>query len=144
MAAQLCLLQGHQRVNPIPEAERDDAFWQIKCESIKAGNVEAILAIFWDLLYVWSSPWFPHTESTSRFLLPLQYCMPPASPARFPVTVPTFYKGVQPTCFPVTSKPPYTAKSPCLHNTPPRGGYITHLLTLIGAQGFENLSLWVC
>jgi hypothetical protein len=26
MAAQLCLLQGHQRVNPIPEAERDDAF----------------------------------------------------------------------------------------------------------------------
>jgi hypothetical protein len=32
-------------------------------------SVGAILAIFWDLLYVWNLPWFPHTESANSFLL---------------------------------------------------------------------------
>jgi hypothetical protein len=56
--------------------------------------LEPAWPFFWDLLYVWNLPWFPHSESESSFLLALQYCMPPACPARFPITVPTFYKGL--------------------------------------------------
>jgi hypothetical protein len=56
--------------------------------------MEPAWPFFWDLLYVWNLLWFPRTESASNFLLTLQYCTPPASRARFPVTVPTFYKGV--------------------------------------------------
>jgi hypothetical protein len=68
--------------------------------------------------------------------------------ARFPIIVTTECRGVEgklctslflcnwlvflTTCEPSTAKPPW------LHNPP--GGYITHLLTLIWAQGFEKLS----
>jgi hypothetical protein len=44
--AQLHLLQGYWRVNPIPEDKNDDAFWQIMCQSIKEGNVGVDVAIF--------------------------------------------------------------------------------------------------
>jgi hypothetical protein len=38
----------------------------------------------------------------------------------------------------LTTCDPSTAKTPWLHK--PYGGYITHLLTVIGTQGFEKLS----
>jgi hypothetical protein len=63
-------------------------------------------------------------------------------PARFPVTVTT---GKLCTSLFLcnrlvflTTCEPSTAKTPWLHKPP--GGYITHLLTLIRAQGFEKLS----
>jgi hypothetical protein len=69
-------------------------------------------------------------------------------PARFPVTVTTVYRGVEgKLCTSLflcnwlvflTICKPSTAKPPWLHKPP--GGYITHLLTLIRAQGFEKLS----
>jgi hypothetical protein len=69
MAAQLYLLQGYQRVKPIPEDEKDDAFWQIKCQSIKGGNVGANVAIF-SGIYCVSRIYleFPALGTTSSFL----------------------------------------------------------------------------
>jgi hypothetical protein len=84
MATQLYLLQGHHRVNPISEDERDDAFWQIKCQSIKGGNVGASLALFLGLLclvFTLVSPLWVYKQLS-------------ASSAVFPVTVTTFCRGL--------------------------------------------------
>jgi hypothetical protein len=46
----IVLLQGYQRVNPIPKKTKRLCILLNKCPSIKRGNVGASLAIFLDLL----------------------------------------------------------------------------------------------
>jgi hypothetical protein len=86
---------------------------------LKLGMLEPAWPFSWDYLCVWNLPWFPHSECISSFLLALKNCKPPASSAVFPVTVITFSRGLGPKLW----------------------KYLTQLLTQIGAQGFEKLSL---
>jgi hypothetical protein len=75
------------------------------------------LGSFPGIYCVCCSPWFPHSESTSSFLLALQSYKPPGSSAVFPVTVTTFCREL--------------GDKLCK--------YLTQLLTQIGARGFEKL-----
>jgi hypothetical protein len=76
------------------------------------------LGYFPVIYYVWYSPCFPNSESTSSFLLALQSCKPPASSAVFPVTVTTFCRGLGDKLY----------------------KYLIQILIQIRAQGFEKFS----
>jgi hypothetical protein len=149
MATQLYLLQCYQRVNPISEDEKNDAFWHINSQTIKGGNVGANVAIFGGFTVC-----LEFALNSLLWGLQAAFCKLKSitglqlSSARFPVTVTTFCRGLGRSSVTklflcnwlvfLTSCETYTVKYPWLHKPPV--GYITHLLTPIRAQSFENLS----
>jgi hypothetical protein len=149
MATQLYLLQCYQRVNPISEDEKNDAFWHINSQTIKGGNVGANVAIFGGFTVCLefalnSQLWGLYVALCKlKNVTDLQL-----GSVRFAVTVTVFCRGLGRNSVTklflcnwlvfLTSCKRYTAKNPWLHKPP--GGYMTHLLTLIEAQSFENIS----
>jgi hypothetical protein len=102
----------------------------------------------WDSLRVWNMHWISYSGATSSFLQAQKCHRPPVRPCKVSCNCDHSLLGVGgwkgKLCTSLflcnwlvflTTCEPSTAKTPWLHKPP--GGYITHLLTLIGAQGFE-------